>query len=65
MNYRTLSVIPCVSKIFKKLLIAQLRMYFNDIFSQYVSGYRSGYGCENVLLHFVSLCKKKCLDDGD
>ena len=46
------------------MLINQLRLYFNDIFSQYFSGYRSGYGCEDVLLHFVSLCKK-ALDDGD
>ena len=39
-------------------------MYFNDIFSQYFSGYRSSNGCEDVLLHFFSLCKKAS-DDGD
>ena len=59
MNYRPISVLPCISKIFEKLLIGQLRLYFNDIFSQYLSSYRSGYGCEDVLIHFVSLCKKK------
>ena len=65
MIYRPISILPCVSKIFEKLLIDQLRMYFNnDIFSQYLSGYRSGYGCQDVLLHFISLCKE-ALDDGD
>ena len=39
-------------------------MYFGDIFSQYLSGYRSGYGCQDVLLHFISLCKE-ALDNGD
>ena len=63
MNYRP-SILPCMSKIFEKLLIDQLGMYFNDVFSQYLSGYRSGYGCQDVLLHFISLCKE-ALDDGD
>ena len=64
MNYRPISILPCMSKIFEKLLIDQLGMYFNDVFSQYLSGYRSGYGCQDVLLHFISLCKE-ALDDGD
>ena len=28
MNYRPISVLSCISKIFEKLLISQLRMYF-------------------------------------
>ena len=58
MNYRPISILSCISKIFKKLLILQLKMYFGDIFSQYLSGYRTSYGCQNVLLHFVNICKK-------
>ena len=34
MNYRPINSLSCISKIFKKLLISQLRMYFDDIFSQ-------------------------------
>ena len=37
-------------------------MYFDDIFSQYLSGYRASYGCQDVLLHFINICKK-ALDD--
>ena len=58
-NYRPISILPCISKIFEKLLIDQLRMHFNDIFSQYLSGYRSGYGCQDVLLHFLSVYVRK------
>ena len=40
-----------------------MRKYFDDIFSQYLSGYRTSYGCQDVLLHFINICKK-ALDDG-
>ena len=39
-------------------------MYFNNIFSQYLSRYKSGYGCQDVLLFFISLYKE-ALDGGD
>ena len=64
MNYRPISILSCISKIFEKLLILQLRMYFDDIFSQYLSGYRASYGCQDVLLYFINICKK-ALDDGN
>ena len=64
MNYRPISILSCISKIFEKLLISQLRIYFDDIFSQYLSGYRASYRCQDVLLHFINICKK-ALDDGN
>ena len=63
MNYRPISILSCISKIFEKLIISQLRMYF-DIFCQYLSRYRASYGCQGVLLHFINICKK-ALDDGN
>ena len=66
MNYRPISILSCtsISKIFENLSISQLRMYVDDIFSQYLSGYRTSYGCQDVLLHFINICKK-VLDDGN
>ena len=40
-----------------------MRKYFDDIFSQYLSGCRDSYGCQDVLLHFINICKS--LDDGN
>ena len=42
----------------KKILISQWRMYLDDIFSRYLSGYRTSYGCQDVLLHFINISKK-------
>ena len=39
-------------------------MYFDHIFSQYLSSYRASYGCQDVLLHFINICKK-AFDDGN
>ena len=39
-------------------------MYFDNIFSQFLSGYRTSYGCQDVLLHSINICKK-ALDDGN
>ena len=39
-------------------------MYFDDISPQYLSGYRASYGYQDVLLHFINICKKT-LDDGN
>ena len=48
-------VVPIFKKndMFNKINIA-LRMYFDDIFSQYLSGYRASYGCQDVLSHFIN-----------
>ena len=64
MNYRPISILSCISKIFKKILISQLRMYFDDTFCQYLSGYRTSYRCKDGLSHFINICKKS-LDDGN
>ena len=48
-NYRPISILSCISMVFEKLLISQLRMYFDDISPQYLSGYRASYGYQDVL----------------
>ena len=61
-NYRPVSILPTVSKIFEKVMLEQLNVHFDPILSPYMSGFRKGYSCENVLLHFVESAKS-ALDD--
>jgi hypothetical protein len=62
-NYRPVSVLPNISKIFEQEMVSQLSVYFEDIFHQYVSGFRKRHSCETILLRMVENIKKD-LDDG-
>ena len=54
-NYRPVSVLTSLSKVAEGLICDQLMTYFSDIMSVYLSAYRKGYSCENVLI--------KCVED--
>ena len=64
-NYRPVSTLPCMSKIFEGVLVKQLSMYFEMKFSPHLSGFRKEFSCQSVLLNYVENCKsnlskKKC-----
>ena len=63
-NYRPVSILSCISKVFERLLIEQLELCFSTIFSPFLTGYRKHHGCQDVLVHFVTICQK-ALDNGD
>ena len=56
-NYRPISTLPCLSKIFEGVFVEQLQAYFEDIFSPYMSGFRKNHNCQSVLLLYVENCK--------
>ena len=63
-NYRPVSILPTVSKIFERSLEEQLSQYFENLFNPYLSAFRKGYSCQSVLL---SICEewRSALDRGD
>ena len=52
-NYRPVSIIVTLDKVFEKCLARQLSDYFSSILSPFLSGYRRGYSCEAVLLRLI------------
>ena len=52
-NYRPVSTLINIEKVFEKCLNRQLVEYFATIISPFLSAYRSGYSCEAVLLHIT------------
>ena len=42
-NYRPVSILPTLSKIYEELLYQQVYEYFDSIFSKYLSGFRKGH----------------------
>ena len=49
-NYRLISILPNISKIYERCLFKQLANYFEDYFSQYQCGFRKDFSVANCLL---------------
>ena len=62
-NYRPISVLPIVSKIFERIMDKQTDSYIDKILSPYLCGYRKGYSCQHALLAMIEKWKKS-LDEG-
>ena len=48
-NYRPVSVLPTLSKLFEKLLYQQIYSYINQYLSNKLCGYREGYSAQHCL----------------
>lgn len=63
-NYRPVSVLIALSKIYEKVVSTQLSDFFTEIFSSLLSAFRKDYSCQSTLLNMIE--KFKCsLDRGD
>ena len=56
-NYRPISILPCLSKIFEGVSVDQLTNYFDEILSPFMSGFRKNHNCQSVLLRFTENCR--------
>ena len=52
-NYRNISLLHVVFKIFEKLMQAQISGYMEKILSSYLCGYRKGYSAQHALLSML------------
>jgi hypothetical protein len=52
-NFRPVSVLTILSKIFEGIMADQMKGYFKNILSEWLSAYRSKYSCNNVLIYFT------------
>ena len=60
-NYRPVSLLPVVSKIFERLMQNQMIGYIEQSLSPYLRGYRKGFNSQYALLAMIEKWKK-CLD---
>ena len=52
-NYRPVSVLTCLSKLYESVLNDQLMGYFTDKFNDLVCAYRKRHSCQSLLLKFT------------
>ena len=62
-NYRPVSILPNISKIYETCLYTQLYDYFDVIFSQNQCGFRKGFSVVNCLLPMIEKWRES-LDQG-
>ena len=62
-NYRPVSILPVISKIFEKILNKQMYNYVDSFLSKYVGGYRKKFCTEYTLISMIEKWKDK-LDKG-
>ena len=63
-NYRPVSLLLNISKIFERCMHRQISKYFETVLSKFQRGFRKGYSTQDCLLAMVENCKK-ALDQGN
>ena len=62
-NYRSINLLIGLSKVMEKIISKQITDYINPLLHKYLSGFRKGHGCQDVLIRLSEDCRK-ALDDG-
>ena len=55
-NYRPVSLLPVISKVYEKVLYGQINEYFVPILFPLQCGFRKGHGVQNCLLVLLEMC---------
>ena len=57
-NYRRVSILPVISKIYERLMYDQMYKYFDQISSKFQCGFRKGFSTKNCLLYMIENWKE-------
>ena len=58
-NYRPITILPAISKVFEKIVHCRISPYFEEIYHKYVFAYRKYHGCDSALLSLTEQWKKE------
>ena len=62
-NYRPISILPNISKLYERCLYDQISKYFETRFSKFQCGFRKGYSAQPCLLAIIEKWKT-AVDNG-
>ena len=56
-NYRPITVLPAISKIYERTFSGQIAHYMENVLSPYQCAYRKGYNTQHALLRLIEKCR--------
>ena len=62
-NYRPVSILSNISKVYERCIYEQLQLYFEKILSPYQCGFRKGFNAQHCLIALIETWKKS-VDSG-
>ena len=62
-NYRPISILPTLSKIYEKAVYKQIYQYFENIFSRQICGFHKGFNSQHCLIFMLEKLRK-AIDEG-
>ena len=62
-NYRSISILPNISKIYERCLYNQMQTYFDNLLSKYQCGFRKGFNAQHCLVSIIEKWKES-VDSG-
>ena len=57
-NYRPVSILSNISKVYERCIYDQIQTYFDKILSKYQCGFRKGYNSQRCLIALIEKWKK-------
>ena len=57
-NYRSISLLPCISKIFERLMFKQIAEFVENKMSRYLCGFRKGNNTQHALMRLLDKLNK-------
>ena len=56
-DYRSVSILPTLSKMFERIMFVQISASFDNVFSKYQCGFRKGYSTQHCNLKMLEKWK--------
>ena len=63
-NYRPISILPNLSKVYERCIYKQMSSYFDSILSKFQCGFRKGYSAQHCLIAMLEKWRS-CVDNGE
>ena len=57
-NYRPISILPNISKLYERCLYNQMQTYFDNLSSKYQCGFRKGFNAQHCLVSMIEKWKE-------